>query len=280
MNDTAVSFIGVSKSFVGREGRRQVILDRVDFSIPTGRTTVIAGGSGQGKSVTLKLILRLLDADEGRIMVDGVDITGFRGGRLENLRTKFGVLFQGSALFDSMSVYDNVALPLRERTAKSERDIRVQVMETLEVLDLGGHEDKYPAQLSGGMQKRVGLARALQLDPEIMLFDEPTTGLDPVMTHEIYELFARTQQKLGYTAIIVSHDIPAVFNLADQVIILDNGTMDAFASPDELQWSTKPHIQEFVRTTMEKSIRVSSWNRLCIIKRWKLQLACSWWLVF
>ena len=250
MSEPAVSFSGVSKGFIGRDGRRQVILDRVDFSIPPGQTTVIAGGSGQGKSVTLKLILRLLDADEGRIMVGGVDITGIRGGRLEEVRTKFGVLFQGSALFDSMTVYDNVALPLRERTTKTEEQIREQVMATLQTLDLSGHEDKFPAQLSGGMQKRVGLARALQLDPGIMLFDEPTTGLDPVMTREIYELFARTQRKLGYTAIIVSHDIPAVFSLADQVIILHGGKMDVFASPDELQWSTKPHIKDFVRTTM------------------------------
>ena len=250
MNLPAVSFAGVSKSFFGRDGRRQTILNRVDFAIPAGKTTVIAGGSGQGKSVTLKLILRLLDVDEGRILVGDTDITRMRGTRLESLRTKFGALFQGGALFDSMTVYDNVALPLRERTKKPEGEIREQVMESLEILDLRGHEEKYPAQLSGGMQKRVGLARALQLDPEIMLFDEPTTGLDPVMTHEIYELFARTQQKLGYTAVIVSHDIPTVFNLADQVIILHNGNMDVFASPDEIQWSAKPHIKEFVRTTM------------------------------
>jgi phospholipid/cholesterol/gamma-HCH transport system ATP-binding protein len=123
-------------------------------------------------------------------------------------------------------------------------------MDSLKSLDLSGHEEKFPAQLSGGMRKRVGLARALQLNPEIMLFDEPTTGLDPVMTHEIYELFARTQAEIGYTAIIVSHDIPKVFNLADQVIILHDGSIDLFSSPDEIQWSTEPHIREFVKTTM------------------------------
>lgn len=246
----AVSFAEVSKSFTSRDGRRQVILDRVSFAIPVGKTTVIAGGSGQGKSVTLKLILRLLDVDSGTILVGDRDITRIKGAGLEAIRTRFGVLFQGGALFDSLPVYDNVALPLRERTEKREPEIRERVMETLSVLDLQGHEEKFPAQLSGGMRKRVALARALQLDPEIMLFDEPTTGLDPVMTHEIYELFARTQAQLGYTAIIVSHDIPTVFNLADQVIILHQGAMDVFASPDEIQWSTKPHIREFVRTTM------------------------------
>lgn len=250
MSAAAVEFCAVSKAFVARDGQVQVVLDRVNFAIPAGKTTVIAGGSGQGKSVTLKLILGLLQADAGRIKVGGVDVTRIRGTGLEELRTRFGVLFQGAALFDSMSVYDNVALPLRERTKNSEAAIAELVMDTLVKLDLEGHEEKFPAQLSGGMRKRVGLARALQLEPEMMLFDEPTTGLDPVMTHEIYELFAKMQEKLGYTAIIVSHDIPHVFNLAEQVIILNNGKMDIFASPDEIQWSKQPHIQEFVRKTM------------------------------
>ena len=247
---SSVTFSQVSKSFARRDGRRQMILDQVNFSIPAGKTTIIAGGSGQGKSVTLKLILRLLDADQGKIMVGSDDITHARGRRLEKLRARFGVLFQGSALFDSLSVYENVALPLRERSSKTETEIFEKVQETLAELDLVGHENKYPAQLSGGMQKRVGLARALQLEPDIMLFDEPTTGLDPVMTHEIYDLFARTQKKMGYTSIIVSHDIPKIFNLADQVIILQDGKMDIFGSPDEIQWSEKEHIKAFVKTTM------------------------------
>ncbi len=189
-------------------------------------------------------------AESGQIMVAGDDITSIRGGKLKKLRTRFGVLFQGAALFDSMSVFDNVALPLRERTRKSEAEIKKLVLESLEQLELLGHEDKFPAQLSGGMKKRAGLARALQLKPEIMLFDEPTTGLDPVMTQEIYQLFARTQAQIGYTSIIVSHDIPKVFNLADQVIVLHNGNMDVFPSPEEIQWSQKTHIKEFVKTTM------------------------------
>ncbi len=188
--------------------------------------------------------------DGGKILVAGDDVTGVRGKKLKELRTRFGVLFQGSALFDSMNVFDNVALPLRERTAKTEPEIKKQVLASLDQLELLGHENKYPAQLSGGMKKRAGLARALQLQPEIMLFDEPTTGLDPVMTQEIYHLFARTQEQVGYTAIIVSHDIPKVFNLADQVIIINNGIMDVFHSPEAIQWSRKPHIREFVKTTM------------------------------
>jgi phospholipid/cholesterol/gamma-HCH transport system ATP-binding protein len=250
MTDVAIEFRDVTKSFTSLEGRKQTVLDRVSFSIPVGKTTVVAGGSGQGKSVTLKLILGLMHADEGKILIDGKDISEQGGRELEEMRTKFGVLFQGAALFDSMTVYDNVALPLRERTKKTEQDIRKQVEETLMNLELFGHEEKYPAQLSGGMQKRVGLARALQLNPEIMLFDEPTTGLDPVMTQEIYHLFARTQALVGYTAIIVSHDIPKVLNLADQVIILNCGKVDVFESPEEIQWSQKEHIREFVKTTM------------------------------
>jgi len=249
MSGAAVEFSGVSKSF-GMSRSRQVVLDNVSFSIPAGKTTVITGGSGQGKSVTLKLILQLLSVDQGHIFVGGEDVTRLRGRKLENLRSRFGVLFQGAALFDSMSVYDNVALPLRQRTTKNEQEVHGQVMETLESLELEGHEQKYPAQLSGGMRKRVGLARALQMNPDIMLFDEPTTGLDPVMSHEIYELFAGLQKKIGYTAIIVSHDIPKVFNLADQIIIVKDGQMDVFDSPDEIQWSEKDHIKEFVYTTM------------------------------
>ncbi len=250
MSENAIVFEDVSKSFEKENGSRQVILDGVNFTIPAGKTTVVAGGSGQGKSVSLKLILALMRADSGRITVAGEDITGIRGSRLKNLRTRFGVLFQGAALFDSMTVFDNVALPLRERTKKTESEIKKQVLESLEQLELLGHEKKFPAQLSGGMKKRAGLARALQLEPEIMLFDEPTTGLDPVMTQEIYQLFARTQEQVGYTSIIVSHDIPKIFNLADQVIVLNNGAMDVFPSPEEIQWSQKPHIKDFVQTTM------------------------------
>jgi phospholipid/cholesterol/gamma-HCH transport system ATP-binding protein len=250
MKEFAIEFSKVSKSFTNREGNAQHVLDEVSFRVPRGQTTVIAGGSGQGKSVTLKLILGLIRPDSGKILVGDVDVARVRGRGLEAVRTGFGVLFQGSALFDSMSVFDNVALPLRERTGKNEKEIRQQVMESLAQLDLEDHYEKFPAQLSGGMQKRVGLARALQLEPEIMLFDEPTTGLDPVMTHEIYELFSRTTAELGYTSIIVSHDIPGVFNLADQVIVLNQGRVDVFDSPDAIQWSDKPHIKEFVRTTM------------------------------
>jgi phospholipid/cholesterol/gamma-HCH transport system ATP-binding protein len=247
--DSVIRFVEVCKSF-GERGKRHTVLDRVSFSVPRGRTTVIAGGSGQGKSVILKLILGLLRPDSGQVLVGDKNIVTLDYDDLQETRMKFGVLFQGSALFDSLNVFENIALPLRERTKLGGAEIHARVSATLEQLGLAGHEDKYPAQLSGGMKKRVGLARALQLDPEIVLYDEPTTGLDPVMTKEIYELFIDTQQRLGYTAVIVSHDIPQVFDLADQIILLNKGEFDVFTDVSQIASSTKPFIREFARMVM------------------------------
>ncbi len=252
-SETAIEFDQVCKSF-GLRSRKHMVLNHISFSIPRGKTTVIAGGSGQGKSVILKLILGLLSPDSGRVLVEGVNVPSLGKRELRRLRTRFGVLFQGSALFDSLNVFENIALPLRERTKMSEHEIREKVLATLDELELGGHEEKYPAQLSGGMKKRVGLARALQLEPEIVLFDEPTTGLDPVMTQEIYHLFDRMQKRLGYTAVIVSHDIPDVFDLADQIILLNKGEVDVFADSSEIIHSKKPYIREFAEMTMGESL--------------------------
>ncbi len=247
--ESALQFVDVTKSFSGSKGRN-VVLNKVNFNVPRGKTTVIAGGSGQGKSVTLKLVLGLMVPDSGQVLVEGQDVTLLRGSALRKLRTKFGVLFQGSALFDSLTVFENVALPLRERLRLGNDEIEKRVMATLDQLELVGHENKYPAQLSGGMKKRVGLARALQLEPEIVLFDEPTTGLDPVMTSEIYSLFSQTQARIGFTSIIVSHDIPKVFDLADQIVLLNNGEIDVFLSPEDIQYSTKSYIRDFFEKTM------------------------------
>jgi phospholipid/cholesterol/gamma-HCH transport system ATP-binding protein len=240
-----IQFVDVVKSFGA-----QRVLDGVNLTINTGKTTVIAGGSGQGKSVTLKLILGLLKPDSGKVLIDGQDISGLRSKELNRVRTKFGVMFQGSALFDSLSVFDNVALPLEERTRLGRDEIRNKVLNILTELGLAGHDDKFPAQLSGGMKKRVALARALMLQPEIMLFDEPTTGLDPQKSMEIYQLFSKTQQQFGYTSIIVSHDIPKIFNLADQIILVNNGNFTTFAAPEDIQQSEIPEIQAFVKNTM------------------------------
>ncbi|RJX24851.1 MAG: ATP-binding cassette domain-containing protein [Desulfurivibrio sp.] len=245
MSPAIIEFHNVVKSF-----GKQRVLDDVSVSFEFGRTTVIGGGSGQGKSVTLKLILGLLAPDSGRILVNGRDITRMKLRELNKVREKFGVLFQGAALLDSMTVFENVALPLRERTKFKSQEIAQRVRQMLAQFNLDGHEDKFPAQLSGGMKKRVGLARALMLQPDIMLFDEPTTGLDPQITMDIYRLFFKSQQQFGYTSIIVSHDIPKVFNLADQVVLLNKGKMVVFSSPEDIPLSSEPQIVSFATETM------------------------------
>jgi len=245
MSPAIIEFHNVVKSF-----GKQLVLDDVSVSFESGKTTVIAGGSGQGKSVTLKLILGLLSPDAGEILVNGRDIIRMKQRELNKTREKFGVLFQGSALLDSMTVFENVALPLKERTKYKGQEITQRVRQMLSQFNLEGHEDKFPAQLSGGMKKRVGLARALMLQPDIMLFDEPTTGLDPQITMDIYRLFFKSQKQFGYTSIIVSHDIPRVFNLADQVVLLNKGKMVTFSSPEDIPLSSEPQIVSFATETM------------------------------
>ncbi len=241
----AIELIDMHKSF-----GRQHVLRGVSLKIREGTTTVIVGASGQGKSVILKHMLGLMKPDAGRVMVFGQDINRIKKSELKEIRTQFGVLFQNSALFDSMTVYDNVALPLRERTKESEETIRDNVMEKLAMMDLEGAVDKYPAQVSGGMRKRVGLARALVLNPKVVFFDEPTTGLDVHKSNEIYRLFHKTQEQLQYTAVIVSHDVPKIFKLADYVALLAKGIVQGCMSPEEFQLAKNPLIREFVETTM------------------------------
>lgn len=245
MSDAIIEFRDVVMTF-----GEQCVLDGVNTSFERGKTTVIGGGSGQGKSVTLKLILGLIKPDSGEILVNGKNISTMNRRQLNEVRKNFGVLFQGAALLDSVSVFGNVALPLEERTKLKPDEVANKVRAMLAQFNLDGHEEKYPAQLSGGMKKRVGLARALMLQPEIMLFDEPTTGLDPQITMDIYRLFFKIQKQFGYTSIIVSHDIPKVFNLADQVILLNYGKMETFSSPEDIPQSKDPKIMSFVEETM------------------------------
>ncbi len=241
----AIELIEVKKSFCG-----QKVLDGINLSIKEGQTTVITGASGQGKSVILKHMLGLIHPDDGIVRVLGQDIN--RIGKLgrRQLRMNFGVLFQNVALFDSMTVYDNVALPLREKNTFTAAQIRANVEEKLAMMDLHDINHKYPAQISGGMKKRVGLARALVTNPRIVFFDEPTTGLDIHRSNEIYRLFHRTQKELGYTAVIVSHDVPRIFKLCDDVALLAERKIQGHMSPNEFQRSDNPHIQAFVQTAM------------------------------
>ena len=240
-----IELIDVEKSF-----GKQKVLKKVNLTVYEGTTTVIVGASGQGKSVILKHMLGLIRPDAGRVLVLGTDMARSKSRELKKIRTHFGVLFQNSALFDSMTVYDNIALPLRERTGASEEQIRENVTEKIQLMDLQGSENKFPAQISGGMQKRVGLARALVLNPKIVFFDEPTTGLDVNKANEIYRLFYRTQARLGYTAVIVSHDVPKIFKLADYVALLVDGSVQGCMSPEEFQLSRDPLIKAFVEETM------------------------------
>lgn len=241
----AIQLIGVEKSF-----GPQKVLRGIDLTVREGTTTVIVGGSGQGKSIILKHMLGLIRPDAGQVLVLGRDVARIRARELKEVRKNFGVLFQNAALFDSMTVFDNVALPLRERTKSSEVEIRQNVEEKLALMDLEGAEGKYPAQLSGGMQKRVGLARALVMNPRIVFLDEPTTGLDVNKANEIYRLFHKTQARLRYTAVIVSHDVPKIFKLADAVALLADGVIQGCMSPEEFQLSKSPLIRAFVEETM------------------------------
>lgn len=244
-NRVAIELIDVEKSF-----GHQPVLKGINLQVREGTTTVIVGPSGEGKSVILKHMLGLLKPDSGRVRVFGEDLATVSRKKLKELRMNFGVLFQNVALFDSMTVYDNVALPLRERTRASEEEIRANVEEKLAMMDLEGSNDKYPAQLSGGMQKRVGLARALVLNPRIVFFDEPTTGLDVNRSNEIYRIFYKTQAQLKYTAVMVSHDVPKIFKLSDYVALLEEGTIQGCLSPEEFQLSSNPFIRSYVETTM------------------------------
>ena len=192
----------------------------MNLSVPRGRTTVIIGRSGGGKSVMLKHMIGLIKPDQGQVLVDGQDIVRMGDHGLNQVRRRFGMLFQDAALFDSMNVLDNVAFPLREHSKLSEREIKETVAEKLALVGLTGVEKKLPSELSGGMRKRVGLARAITLEPEIILFDEPTTGLDPPLSAAINRLIKDTQERLGFTAVVISHDIAGAYEVAHNIAML------------------------------------------------------------
>jgi len=225
---------------------RQEVLRGVSFEVQPGEFMALIGGSGCGKSLMLKLLVSLLKPDNGRIWVSGKEVAALSNGELESLRSRIGFVFQGGALFDSMNVYDNVAFPLREKTNLGEKDIRRKVTGQLELVGLLNAEHKFPAQLSGGMLKRVALARALVRDPEIVLFDEPTTGLDPVVSRAVLDLFSTVHQRLKLTGILVSHEIPRIFEIVQKVAMLHEGRIVAVESPGPFCASPDPAIQRFV----------------------------------
>ncbi len=223
------------------------VLRGVDLEVPDGSITVIIGRSGGGKSVFLKHLIGLLRPDSGRVLVDGVDVGSLRGRALDEVRKRYGVVFQGGALFDSMTCRENVAFPLREKTPLSRTDIAKHVDTALERVGLAGIGDKYPEEVSGGMRKRVAFARALVTQPEIVFFDEPTTGLDPVLVNTIHRLIRDLHQTSRFTAIMVSHEIPEVFEIADRVGMLHEGRIVEIGSPADIQRSSNPIVQQFIR---------------------------------
>jgi phospholipid/cholesterol/gamma-HCH transport system ATP-binding protein len=224
----------------------QKVLNGISFDITTGSVTTIIGGSGAGKSVLIRLMIGLEQPDKGAIVIDGENIVGMRHSKLNKIRRRFGVLFQDGALFDSLSVRDNVAFPLREHLRLREKEIKRIVQEKLAEVGMSGHEDKFPAQLSGGMRKRVGLARALALEPDIVFFDEPTSGLDPIIQGMIFRLIVSTHMDRASTYVLVSHDIQGVMKISDEIKLLFEGKIAAEGTPQEISGSADPLIQQFI----------------------------------
>jgi phospholipid/cholesterol/gamma-HCH transport system ATP-binding protein len=229
----------------------QAVLRGLDLDIATGEIMVVIGRSGGGKSVLLKHLIGLLRPDAGTVVVDGVEITRLRGRDLDRVRDRYGVVFQGGALFDSMSVYDNVAFPLREKSLLAADEIHDRVQEKLEQVGLTGMGTKNPAEISGGMRKRVAIARALVTEPEIVFFDEPTTGLDPILVNTIHHLIVELHRKFRFTAVMVSHEIPEIFEIADRVAMLHDGVIVEVGPPDAVRTSANPVVQHFIRGEIE-----------------------------
>jgi len=225
---------------------KQKVLDGVTLKVETGEVLALIGKSGVGKSVLLKHVVALMKGEKGKVLIDGEDITTAKGRKLEELRSRIGFLFQGGALFDSLTLFDNIAFPLREKTKMDEQKIREKVLYELEQVGLKGMEHKFPAELSGGMRKRAALARCMVTAPEIMLFDEPTTGLDPITAHSINDLIKRTHERVCFTGIVVSHEIPDIFFLVDKVAMLHEGKIVAFGTPLEIMRSSHPVVRQFI----------------------------------
>ena len=236
-----IQFIDVSKNF-----GQQTVLKNVNLSINKGEITTIIGMSGVGKSVLLKHIIGLITPDSGEILYEGKSIFKLSRRERSEIKRKFSYMFQGTALFDSMTVFDNIALPLKEKSNLSENTIHRMVMGKMEQLDIREIADKFPAQLSGGMQKRVALARALVTEPEIVLFDEPTTGLDPIRRNAVHSMISDYQQKFGFTGIVVSHSIPEIFYISQKLIMLHEGSIIFEGAVEDLQKDPDPIVTQFI----------------------------------
>lgn len=230
------------------------VIDNVSFDIYRGDTFVIMGCSGSGKSTLLRIITGIIDPDEGSVIVKNKNITKLRVTELDEIRKSFGMLFQYSALLDSMSVYDNVALPIREHTRLEDNIINIIVKLKLSLVGLRGYEDHFPSQISGGMRKRVGLARALAMDPDIVFYDEPTSGLDPVVGGVIDKLIMDLSKKLLITSVVVTHDMQSVFRIADRIAMINKGALVEIGTAQEIKSSHNPYVQQFINGLPEGPI--------------------------
>jgi phospholipid/cholesterol/gamma-HCH transport system ATP-binding protein len=243
MTEPMIEVRDLWKSFGGNQ-----VLKGVNLKVWPGTTAVILGGSGSGKTVLMKHIMGLFKPDRGEVIVDGENISRMDRRELSHFRTRMGMVFQSSALFDSLTVFENVAFPLREHTKLSEEEIAAAVKEKLGVVELYGVEQKYPAELSGGMRKRVALARAIVREPKLVLYDEPTTGLDPLTTESVDEMIIGAREKLSVTSVVISHDIGSTFHIADHVAMLHDGRIVEEGPPDKVRNSQEPHTRHFLAT--------------------------------
>ncbi len=249
-HDTIIQMRGVRKTF-----GPQIVLDQLGLDIYRCKTHVVIGPSGCGKSVLLKVMTGLFTPDEGEVLFEGEDITKFTRKKLFQMRIHFGMLFQGAALFDSMTVGENVALPLKKHTDMDDAEIGRVVCEKLSLVGLTDVYDKYPAEMSGGMKKRIGLARAVVMNPKVVLYDEPTTGLDPIMADVINELICQLQRDLDITSVIVTHDIKSAYKVGNHIAMLHGGSIIFTGTPREVQGTDHPIVRQFIEGRAEGPIK-------------------------
>jgi phospholipid/cholesterol/gamma-HCH transport system ATP-binding protein len=253
MSESVIEIIDLHKAFGNRP-----ILRGINLEIKKGETMVLLGGSGTGKSVTIRHIIGLLKPDKGDIKVFGESVVYGSPKKLQEIRSRMGVLFQSGALINWLTVFDNVALPLREHRLKPEKEIQKIVLEKLEWLGLLPAKDLLPDNISGGMKKRVGIARALTTNPEILLYDEPTSGLDPVMSQVINELIRKLQHELGVTQIVVTHDMNSAYYIADRITFLYKGKVEMIGTPEEIKNSDNPLVQQFIQGKTEGPLEIDA----------------------
>jgi phospholipid/cholesterol/gamma-HCH transport system ATP-binding protein len=248
---TKIRVVNLHKSFDKNE-----VLRGVHLEVRQGESMVVIGGSGSGKTVLIKCIIGLMQPDQGEIYVDGLEITSLDEKRMNEVRKKFGMLFQGGALFDSMRVWENVGFGLRQQTRLDEKEIRRIASEKLALVGLKNVEDLTPAELSGGMRKRVSLARAIAVEPEILLYDEPTTGIDPIMADAINDLIIQMKEKLGVTSMTITHDMKSAYKIADRIAMLYQGKIIEVETPEEMKNSSNPFVQQFTEGRSEGPIKM------------------------